>query len=170
MKQEGFLIHQGNIISQAFHGQTADVDAVHRDRPRLRIIEAIQQADNRCFSHPAGPHQGHHFPRGHPEGKIPQHWQFLVGKGHVFKTDLPPGPFQGYRIRGFNNVRLLIHHLEHPFSRPHRSLNAIDDLRQPFQGRIGHDNGGHEGKKLALGYGPGKHPVQAIPENHGHPE
>ncbi|KAJ6798774.1 PGP1 isoform X1 [Iris pallida] len=126
----------------------ADVLPVHQNAPGARLVEPLDQRQDRALPAPAGPDQGERAPGAGAEAQVPQDGQ--VGLARVREVHVPQLhlPAEAFRHRGGVGVvrldlRLAVDDLEDGLHRP-AALDEVGGEGEGLRGAVGGHHEDHE--------------------------
>ena len=166
------LRHQGQGFAQLGGLQQAQVHAVERDAPRLRVVEAQQHREHGALAGAGWPHQCHRFTRTHAQvetfqrGSIGALW---IVESHVLERDLPVHwRRQGLRLRRRGDGRHLLQQFVDPAHAAGRFLQFVPDLGQGAHRAAADQRVHHELAQRACAEAATDDVVRARPQHHDH--
>ena len=126
------LQHEPDRAAPRLLAVVADVDAVERDPPRGRLVEAQQEIRHRRLAAAREPDEGHLLAAADAQAHaIERARAAVVDEAHVLEGDLAPGLGHGLdRIGPVGRARRGVEHAEDAIGRGERALDEVELLRE----------------------------------------
>jgi hypothetical protein len=134
-EQEPFLGHDPELPADRRLRHLAQVGAVDRDPPGARVVEAREQLRDGRLARPGVAHQRHCRPGGNVEVEVVEDvGQLAVAEADVVEVDVTVDVPELARVRGVDDVRLLVQHDRDPVERRGRGEEGVVELRELLDG------------------------------------
>ena len=114
-KQNGFLRHHTDVMSQRRNFDILYIVIVQNNLPLCGFIKPHQQTHQRTLPRPRRPNHSHRSPRPHDKIEIPKHViaRICIAKRHIANRHAPAHLVERLRIFPILNNHLFIQHLKH---------------------------------------------------------
>lgn len=84
IKEDGFLGHDANLAAEPADVEVIDVVAVQGQHAGVRVVESLQQRDDRALATPTRPHESEGLSRTDADSKSLQDW--VVGTSGIVEV------------------------------------------------------------------------------------
>ena len=120
-EQEPFLRHDAELPAERLLGHVAKVDAVDRDPPLERVVEAGEELRDRRLARARVPDEGDRRSGGDVEVDSVQHLGArAVAEADVLQADVAVDPVELVCVRLVADLGLLVHHVHDVVERRNR--------------------------------------------------